>query len=75
MHEVIICEKPNSAERIANAISSNVKKFKYNKKVSYWEIDEGDKKIQELIAKFKVEKEELAKENEINNEEGNKDSK
>ena len=38
-------------------------------------IDEGDKKIQELIAKFKVEKEELAKENEINNEEGNKDSK
>ncbi|MBX7077399.1 MAG: DNA topoisomerase I [Methanobacteriaceae archaeon] len=50
MHEVIICEKPNSAERIANAISSNVKKFKYNKKVSYWEIDEGDKKITVLSA-------------------------
>ena len=45
MHEVIICEKPKSAERIAQAISSNVKKHKYNKKVSYWEIEEKDKKI------------------------------
>ena len=45
MHEVIICEKPKSAERIAQAISSNVTKHKYNKKVSYWEIEEKDKKI------------------------------
>jgi DNA topoisomerase-1 len=50
MHEVIICEKPKSAERIAQAISSKVKKRKYNKKVSYWEIEEKDKKITVLSA-------------------------
>ena len=45
MHEVIICEKPKSAEKIAQALSSNPNKLKYGKKVSYWEINEKDKKI------------------------------
>jgi DNA topoisomerase-1 len=45
MHEVIICEKPKSAEKIAQALSSNVKKMKYGRKVNYWEINEKDKKI------------------------------
>ncbi|WP_297898880.1 DNA topoisomerase I [Methanobrevibacter sp.] len=45
MHEVIICEKPKSAEKIAQALSSNVKKLKYGRKVNYWEINEKDKKI------------------------------
>ena len=33
MHEVIICEKPSSAEKIAKAISSKAKKNIYNKKI------------------------------------------
>ncbi|OWT33382.1 DNA topoisomerase I [Methanobrevibacter sp. 87.7] len=45
MNELIICEKPKAAEKIANAISPNAKKHKYNKKANYWEIDEGDKHI------------------------------
>lgn len=45
MHEVIICEKPKSAEKIAQALSSNIKKMKYGRKVNYWEINEKDKKI------------------------------
>ena len=50
MHEVIICEKPKSAEKIANAISSNVVKKKNGKKSYYWEINEKDKKITVLSA-------------------------
>ena len=38
MHEVIICEKPNSAEKIAKALSPSAKKKVYNKKVKYWEL-------------------------------------
>jgi DNA topoisomerase I len=45
MHEVIICEKPKSAEKIAQALSSNPIKMKYGRKVNYWEINENDKKI------------------------------
>jgi len=45
MHEVIICEKPKSAEKIAQALSSNANKLKYGKKVYYWEINENGKKI------------------------------
>ena len=33
MHEVIICEKPSSAEKIAKALSPSAKKKVYNKKV------------------------------------------
>lgn len=50
MHEVIICEKPKSAEKIAKALSSKAKKFKYNKKISYWEIKEKNKNITVLSA-------------------------
>ncbi|MCL2687783.1 MAG: DNA topoisomerase I [Methanobrevibacter sp.] len=50
MHEVIICEKPKSAEKIASAISSNVKKMKSGKKSYYWEINEKNKKITVLSA-------------------------
>jgi len=50
MHEVIICEKPKSSEKIAMALSSNAKKKKYNKKVAYWEIEEDGKKITVLSA-------------------------
>ncbi len=50
MHEVIICEKPKSSEKIAMALSSKAKKKKYNKKVAYWEIDEDGKKITVLSA-------------------------
>ena len=35
MNEVIICEKPKSAEKIAKALSSKAKKNIYNKKVKY----------------------------------------
>lgn len=45
MNELIICEKPKAAEKIANAISSKAKKHKYNKKANYWEIDLEDKHI------------------------------
>ena len=50
MHEVIVCEKPKSSEKIAMALSSNAKKKKYNKRVAYWEIEEEDKKITVLSA-------------------------
>ena len=50
MHEVIVCEKPKSSEKIAMALSSSAKKKKYNKKVAYWEIEEDGKKITILSA-------------------------
>lgn len=43
MHEVIICEKPKSSEKIAKALSPKAKKFRYNKKITYWKVEEGDK--------------------------------
>ena len=45
MHEVIICEKPSSAEKIAKALSPIAKKKVYNKKVKYWELKRGSKDI------------------------------
>ena len=45
MHEVIICEKPTSAEKIAKALSSSAKKKVYNKKVKYWELKHDSKDI------------------------------
>ena len=45
MHEVIVCEKPSSAEKIAKALSSSAKKKVYNKKVKYWELKRGEKDI------------------------------
>ena len=45
MHEVIICEKPTSAEKIAKALSSSAKKKTYNKKVKYWELKKDSKDI------------------------------
>ncbi|MDR2874057.1 MAG: DNA topoisomerase I [Methanobrevibacter sp.] len=49
MEEVIICEKPKSSEKIAMALGK-AKKKKYNKKISYWEIQKGDKKTTVLTA-------------------------
>ena len=45
MHEVIICEKPTSAEKIAKALSPSAKKKTYNKKVKYWELKKDSKDI------------------------------
>lgn len=45
MHEVIICEKPSSAEKIAKALSPGAKKKVYNKKVKYWELTRDSKDI------------------------------
>lgn len=45
MHEVIICEKPSSAEKIAKALSPSAKKKLYNKKVKYWELQRDSKDI------------------------------
>ena len=45
MHEVIICEKPSSAEKIAKALSSKAKKKLYNKKIKYWELKKDSKDI------------------------------
>ena len=45
MHEVIICEKPSSAEKIAKALSPSAKKKTYNKKVKYWELTRDSKDI------------------------------
>ena len=45
MHEVIICEKPSSAEKIAKALSPSAKKKTYNKKVKYWELKRDSKDI------------------------------
>jgi len=50
MHEVIICEKPKSSEKIAQALSSQAKKKTYNKKVAYWEFEENGKKTTVLSA-------------------------
>ena len=50
MHEVIICEKPNSAEKIAKALSPSAKKKVYNKKVKYWELKRDSKDITVLSA-------------------------
>ncbi len=38
MNEVIICEKPKSAEKIAKALSSKAKKNVFNKKlnIGHW---------------------------------------
>ena len=45
MHEVIICEKPSSAEKIAKALSPDAKKKVYNKRVKYWELQRDSKDI------------------------------
>ena len=45
MHEVIICEKPSSAEKIAKALSSKAKKNLYNKKIKYWTLNRDSKDI------------------------------
>ena len=45
MHEVIICEKPSSAEKIAKALSPSARKKVYNKKVKYWELERDSKSI------------------------------
>ncbi|MBI5680057.1 MAG: DNA topoisomerase I [Methanobacterium sp.] len=49
MHEVIICEKPKSSEKIAKALSKNSKKNSY-KKVPYYEFEENGKKTTVLAA-------------------------
>lgn len=49
MHEVIICEKPKSSEKIAKALSKNTKKSSY-KKVPYYEFEENGKKTTVLSA-------------------------
>lgn len=49
MHEVIICEKPKSSEKIAKALSKNTKKNSY-KKVPYYEFEENGKKTTVLSA-------------------------
>lgn len=50
MHEVIICEKPKSAEKIAQALDPKAKEYKYNKKVKYWKLNRDDKDITVLSA-------------------------
>ena len=45
MHEVIICEKPSSAEKIAKALSPKAKKNLYNKKIKYWTLNRDSKDI------------------------------
>ena len=50
MNEVIICEKPKSAEKIAKALSSKAKKNIYNKKVKYWTLEREGKDITVLSA-------------------------
>ncbi|QUH23621.1 DNA topoisomerase I [Methanobacterium alkalithermotolerans] len=49
MHEVIICEKPKSSEKIAQALSPHAEKKTY-KKVAYWEFEEEGKKTTVLSA-------------------------
>lgn len=49
MHEVIICEKPKSSEKIAKALSKRTKKSSY-KKVPYYEFEENGKKTTVLSA-------------------------
>ena len=50
MHEVIISEKPKSAEKIAKALSSKAQKKKYGRKISYWEFEEDGKRTTVLSA-------------------------
>lgn len=50
MNEVIICEKPKSAEKIAKALSSKAKKNVFNKKVKYWTLERDGKDITVLSA-------------------------
>ena len=50
MHEVIISEKPKSAEKIAKALSKNAQKKRYNKKINYWELERDGKQITVLSA-------------------------
>ena len=45
MHEVIICEKPSSAEKIAKALSPKAKKNLYNRKIKYWTLNRDSKDI------------------------------
>ena len=47
MHEIIISEKPKSAEKIAKALSSKVQKKKYSRRVSYWEFEEDGKRTRD----------------------------
>ena len=49
MHEVIVCEKPTSAEKIANALSPSAQKKTYNKKVKYWELKKDSKDITDTM--------------------------
>lgn len=49
MHEVIICEKPKSSEKIARALNKSSKKSSY-KKVPYYEFEENGKKTTVLSA-------------------------
>lgn len=49
MHEVIICEKPKSSEKISNALSKNTIKKTY-KRVPYYEFEENGKKTTVLSA-------------------------
>ncbi len=49
MHEVIICEKPKSSEKIAKALNKGSKKNSY-KKVPYYEFEENGRKITVLSA-------------------------
>ncbi len=45
MNELIICEKPKAAEKIAQALSSHPKKGRYNRKVNYWELEKDGNNI------------------------------
>ena len=49
MHEVIICEKPKSSEKIAGALSNKAVKKSY-KRVPYYEFEENGKKTTVLAA-------------------------
>jgi DNA topoisomerase-1 len=49
MHEVIICEKPKAAEKIAQALSSRPEKKNY-KRIPYYELEENGKKTTILTA-------------------------
>jgi len=49
MHEVIICEKPKSSEKISNALSPKATKKSY-KRVPYYEFEENGKKTTVLSA-------------------------
>ena len=44
MHEVIICEKPKSSEKIARALFPDAERKKHGK-VSYWEYEGDGKRV------------------------------